>query len=65
MNENSNDSPGRAYGNGSMFARFGDGHWYAILPSMAETLRKNGAVVSVLPDGPHVEEVQNSFRCQK
>jgi hypothetical protein len=33
-----------------MFARFGNGHWYAILPNMADALRDSGAVVQAMPD---------------
>jgi hypothetical protein len=31
-----------------MFARFGNGHWYAILPGMADALRNSGAVVQTM-----------------
>lgn len=30
---------------GRMYARIGDGHWYAILPGMESALRQLGAVV--------------------
>jgi len=33
----------------TLFARFGDGRWYAILPEMEAGLRKAGAEVSVMP----------------
>lgn len=42
-----------------IFARFGDGHWYAILPGMADGLRKSGAVVQTLsyaaPEPEHAQ----------
>jgi hypothetical protein len=42
-----------------MFARFGDGHWYAILPGMADGLRKSGAVVQTLSyEAPEPEHAQ-------
>lgn len=33
-----------------MFAKFGEGHWYAILPGMESSFRKLGAVVQTMPD---------------
>lgn len=32
-----------------LFAKFGDGRWYAILPGMELGLRKAGAEVCVMP----------------
>jgi hypothetical protein len=61
MNEMSESVLEHSNKTGAMFARFGEGHWYAILPSMAATFRKMGAIVSILPDGTHVEEIQNNF----
>lgn len=37
------------------FAKFGDGPWYAILPGMAELLRKAGAEISVVADSQGLE----------
>lgn len=53
MNEKRSEIPE----SGSMFARFGNGHWYAILPSMAEGFRKSGATVSNFPDKPYVQKL--------
>jgi hypothetical protein len=42
-----------------MFARFGNGHWYAILPSMADALRDSGAVVQAMSyEKPELEHAQ-------
>ncbi len=40
------------------YAKFGDGPWYAILPSMDDLLRKAGAEISVLADGHSLEEAR-------
>lgn len=61
MNEKTKVVPASRQKNGCMFARFDDGHWYAILPGMADVFRKKGAVVSAFPDGARVEEVQKEF----
>jgi hypothetical protein len=61
MDEKTKVVPVNRHKNGCMFARFDDGHWYAILPDMADAFRKKGAVVSALPDGVGVEEVPQEF----
>ncbi|MFC0167596.1 hypothetical protein ACFFKC_05835 [Pseudoduganella danionis] len=38
-----------------MFAKFGDGRWYAILPGMEVGLRKAGAEVCLIPENVAVE----------
>lgn len=43
----------------TMFAKFGDGHWYAILPSMEEAFLKAGAHVSTLTVDTVCKEPEN------
>jgi len=40
-----------------MFAKFGDGRWYAILPSMETALRNAGAEVCLIPINGGNEEM--------
>jgi hypothetical protein len=42
-----------------LFAKFGDGRWYAILPNMETGLCKAGAEVCVMPVAGAMEETGN------
>jgi hypothetical protein len=40
-----------------LYARIGDGHWYAILPGMESALRELGAVVQNLDEEPEPVDI--------
>lgn len=62
MNEQSQQLSEPNHKPGRLFARFGDGHWYAILPDMADTFRKLGAAVSTLPESGDMEHKSHTGR---
>ena len=37
----------------ALYAKVGDGHWYAIPPAMADSFRKAGAEVRLAAELPH------------
>jgi hypothetical protein len=41
-----------------IFAKFGDGPWYAILPGMEDPLRKAGAEISIMAVSRNLEQAK-------